>query len=69
MFNEFLSAKDKTKIWPCHFLGRKREYCHMERMANLGSIPKPFGFTISCFPVNVRDAGAGWTRAVAIVED
>lgn len=68
MFNEFLATKDKSKIWPSHFLGRNREYCHMERMGNLGAIPEPFGFTVSCFPVNVKNAGAGWCRAVALVE-
>jgi kynurenine formamidase len=68
MFKEFLETKDKSKIWPSHFLGRRREFCHMERMGNLGAIPKPFGFTVSCLPVKVRGAGAGWCRAVAIVE-
>jgi len=68
MFKEFLDTKDKSKIWPSHFLGRRREYCHMERMGNLGAIPKPFGFKVSCFPVKVRNAGAGWCRAVAIVD-
>jgi kynurenine formamidase len=69
MFGEFLSTKDKAKIWPCHFMGRRREYCHMERMGHLKDIPKPFGFIVVCFPVLVKDAGAGWTRAVAIIED
>ncbi|MBF0532742.1 MAG: cyclase family protein [Candidatus Omnitrophica bacterium] len=68
MFKEFLDTKDKTKIWPSHFLGRRREYCHMERLGNLGALPKPFGFTVACFPVNVKNAGAGWCRAVAIIE-
>lgn len=68
MFKEFLDTKDKSKIWPCHFLGRKREYCHMERLGNLGAIPDPFGFKVCCFPVKVKDAGAGWARVVAIVE-
>ena len=68
MFKEFLETKDKTKIWPSHFLGRRREYCHMERMGNLGAIPKATGFMVSCFPVRVKNAGAGWCRAVAIVE-
>ncbi len=67
MFKEFLETKDKSKIWPCHFLGRKREFCHMERLGNLGAIPKPFGFQISCLPVRVRNAGAGWSRVVAIL--
>jgi kynurenine formamidase len=67
MFNEFLSTKDKTKIWPCHFLGRKREFCHMERMGNLNAIPKPYGFKVACFPVKIKDTGAAWARAVAIL--
>jgi len=68
MFKEFLETKDKSKIWPSHFLGRRREFAHMERLGNLGAIPKPFGFQVSCFPVNVRNAGAGWARVVAILE-
>lgn len=68
MFKEFLETKDKSKIWPCHCLGRRREYCHMERLGNLGAIPKPYGFTVSCFPVKVRNAGAGWARVVAIID-
>ncbi len=68
MFKEFLETKDKSKIWPSHFLGRRREYCHMERLGNLGAIPKPFGFIVSCLPVKVRNAGAGWSRVVAIIE-
>jgi cyclase len=67
MFKEFLTTKDKSKIWPCHFLGRRREYCHMERLGNLGAIPKPYGFMVSCLPVKVRNAGAGWARVVAIL--
>jgi kynurenine formamidase len=29
----------------------------------------PDGFTVSCFPVKIRGASAGWTRAVAIFDD
>ena len=68
MFKEFLATKDKSKIWPSHFLGRKREYCHMERLGNLGAILRPFGFTVSCLPVKVKNAGAGWARVVAIFD-
>lgn len=68
MFQEFLDSKDKATLWPSHFLGRRREFCHMERMGNLSAIPKPFGFKVSCLPVKVKDAGAGWCRAVAIIE-
>ncbi|MFH1360865.1 MAG: cyclase family protein [Candidatus Omnitrophota bacterium] len=68
MFKEFLATRDKSKIWPSHFLGRKREFAHMERIGNLGAIPKPFGFKVSCLPVKVKNAGAGWARVVAIIE-
>ncbi len=67
MFKEFLSTKDKSKIWPAHFLGRKKEYAHMERIGNLGAIPSATGFMVCCLPVLVKDAGAGWTRVVAMV--
>jgi len=69
MFKEFLETKDKSKIWPSHLVGRKREFCHMERIGNLSAIPKPFGFKVSCLPIRVKNAGAGWTRVVAIIED
>jgi hypothetical protein len=49
-------------------VGRKKEYCHIEKMANLDKVPKPFGFKVACFPVKISKAGAGWCRAVAILE-
>ncbi|MBF0483651.1 MAG: cyclase family protein [Candidatus Omnitrophica bacterium] len=68
MFREFLDTRDGSLLWPCHFMGRKREYSHMERLGNLKAIPKPFGFKVSCLPVKVKNAGAGWSRVVAILE-
>jgi len=67
-FKEFLETKDKSVLWPSHFLGRKREYAHMERLGNLDKIPKPFGFKVSCFPVRIKDTGAAWARVVALIE-
>jgi len=68
MFNEFLKTKDNHKIWPSHFFGRKREFCHMERLwVTLWKIQNIRILLLSCFPVKVRNAGAGWARVVAIV--
>jgi kynurenine formamidase len=67
MFKDFLKTKDKSVLWPSHFLGRRREFAHMERLGNLHAIPNPSGFTVSCLPVKVRNAGAGWARVVAIL--
>ena len=30
--------------------------------------PAAFGFEIACFPVKIKGASAGWSRAVAIFE-
>ncbi|HHY17858.1 MAG TPA: cyclase family protein [Firmicutes bacterium] len=53
-------------IWPAHFAGRVREYCHIEKLANLEQLPQPYGFKLACFPVKIARASAAWCRAVAI---
>jgi kynurenine formamidase len=67
MLKDFLSSRDKTFLWPAHFCGRKREYAHIERLANLDKLPKQFGFKVVCFPVKIKDAGASFARVVAMV--
>ena len=58
----------KEKLWAAHYVGREREYCHIENLTNLEQIPHPFGFKVAVFPVKIEKAGGGWVRAVAIVE-
>ncbi len=61
---------DKKALWPSHHdVGRRKEYCHIEKMANFDKIPKPYGFKVACFPIKLERCGAGWCRAVAIIED
>lgn len=67
MIDAFDRTGDRSVLWPAHVAGRTREYCQIERLANLGALPAQ-GFTVSCFPVKVAGAGAGWTRAVAFVD-
>ncbi|RJL35889.1 cyclase family protein [Bailinhaonella thermotolerans] len=69
MIEEYHRTGDPGVLWPAHFAGREREYCQIERLANLDSLPGPTGFTVSCLPVKIAGAGAGWTRAVALVEE
>ncbi|MCX7634260.1 MAG: cyclase family protein [Syntrophales bacterium] len=66
---EFQEKGDPRVVWEAHFAGIEAGYCHMEKMANLGAIGRPYGFTVCCFPVNIKGASAGWCRPVAIVED
>lgn len=58
---------DAALIWEGHKAGRTIGYCHIEKLHALEQLPAT-GFTIACFPVNVRAASAGWTRAVAIMD-
>ena len=62
------STGDTSLIWEGHKAGRDIGYCHLEKLHNLEALP-PFGFTVSCFPHKIRGASAGWTRAVAIIEE
>jgi kynurenine formamidase len=60
-------TKDASLIWEGHKAGREIGYCHLEKLHNLEQLP-PTGFTVCCFPVKIRGASAGWTRAVAILD-
>ena len=59
---------DTSLIWEGHKAGRDIGYCHLEKLHNLEALP-PHGFTVSCFPHKIRGASAGWTRAVAIIDE
>jgi kynurenine formamidase len=64
----YAATKDPKLIWEGHKAGREIGYCHLEKLHNLEVLP-PAGFRVCCFPVKVRAGSAGWTRAVAFVED
>ncbi len=59
---------DASIIWEGHRAGRTIGYSHIEKLHNLESLPAN-GFEVSCFPVKVHAASAGWTRAVAIFDE
>ncbi len=67
MIEDFRRTRDGRAIWPAHFAGITREYCQIEKLANLDQIPRPHGFYVSCLPVKIDRASAGWCRAVALV--
>ncbi len=60
---------DAKALWPAHFAGRKKEYYHLEAMANLDKIPIDHGFEAAVFPVNIAKASGAWCRAVAIIRE
>ena len=61
-------TRDPKIIWEGHKAGREIGYYQMEKLGNLDALP-PTWFEISCFPVKIKAAGAGWIRAVAIFDD
>jgi kynurenine formamidase len=67
MVADFQRTGDGRYIWPAHFAGITREYCQIEKLANLDQLPHPHGFYVSCLPVKIAGASAGWCRAVALV--
>lgn len=67
MLKDYLNDKNVNHLWPAHFAGRDKEYCHIEKLTNLEKLPKPWGFKVCCFPVLIENASAGWCRAVAII--
>ncbi|MEQ9643752.1 MAG: cyclase family protein [Alphaproteobacteria bacterium] len=64
----YAAENDPSIIWEGHKAGRDIGYCHLEKLYNLAALPGD-GFTIACFPVKIKGASAGWTRAVAIFDE
>jgi kynurenine formamidase len=65
---KYEKTRDASLIWEGHKAGREVGYCHIEKLHNLEGLPSK-GFMVSCFPVKISAASAGWTRAVAIIDD
>ncbi len=59
-----LEQNEAGIFWAAHQIDRP--YSQIERMTNLGALP-PTGFTVACFPLKIKGASAGLTRAVAIL--
>ena len=61
-------TRDPSIIWEGHRASMVHGYCHLEKLANLDALPGT-GFDVVCFPVKIKRASAGFTRAVAILEE
>jgi kynurenine formamidase len=64
----YAESHDPSIIWEGHKAGRHAGYCQLEKLHALEELP-PYGFLVACFPVKVRGGSAGWTRAVAILDE
>jgi kynurenine formamidase len=59
---------DASLIWEGHRASIARGYCHLEKLANLETLPAT-GFEVICFPVKVKGGSAGWCRPVAVIKN
>lgn len=67
MREAYARSGDAALVWEGHKAGADIGYFQMEKMINLEQLPAS-GFSVVCFPVKIKGASAGWTRAVAIVD-
>jgi kynurenine formamidase len=57
-----------SRIYPIHMMGRERHITHYENLANLDQVSGR-RFTFVGFPLKLRGAHGGPTRAVAILDE
>ena len=68
MLSNYKKKRDSSELWPAHILGRTKEYLQIERLTNLDKLKGVEKFQVCCFPIKVKNCGAGWVRAVAVIE-
>jgi kynurenine formamidase len=69
MGRRYVETGDSEELWPAHFAGRDVEYCQIEKMANLDSLPRQTNVPLVTTPVAIEGASAGWVRPVALFEE
>lgn len=63
---EWREKRDPSLLWPAHYAGAERAYCHLEKLTNLAALPA-VGATLICMPIKVEAASGAWVRAVGLV--
>lgn len=69
MGERYRDTGEQEELWPAHFAGREVEYCQIEKMANLDTLPRRTGIPLVAFPISIEGGSAGWVRPVAFVEE
>src|SRR5699024_6442262 len=66
---QYKQTRKDNILWAAHFVGKEKEYCQIEKLANLNQIPTSTDVKIAFVPVNIKSANTGWTRPVTIFQD
>jgi kynurenine formamidase len=67
MVQKAKQTNDAGLFWEGHLVGLRKEYCHMEQLTNLSTLPAS-GFKVAVFPLKIKGASAAPARVVAIME-
>ncbi len=67
MIKKAKESNNPELFWQAHLVGRDKEYCHMEQLTNLDSLPVT-GFTVMVFPLKIVGASAAPARVVAVLD-
>jgi len=57
---------DNSIFWEAHLIGTRKEYCHIEQLTNLSSLPIQ-GFKVCVFPLKIVGGSAAPARVVAMI--
>ena len=63
-----LKGGKKDQLWESRSLEEGRNF-GLQKLANLGRVPKPNGFEVAALPVRIEKVSAGWVKVVAIIEE
>jgi kynurenine formamidase len=67
MIKKAKENNDPNYFWEAHLVGRDKEYCHIEQLTNLSTLPTT-GFKVCVFPLKIVGASAAPARVVAILD-
>ena len=68
MIEKAKAANNPELFWQAHLVGLNKEYCHIEQLTNLDSLPLS-GFTVIVFPLKIMGASAAPARVLAIMDE
>lgn len=68
LVKEAKRRKNQELFWQAHLVGIDKEYCHMEQLTNLDSLPVS-GFKVAAFPLKIKGGSAGPARVVAMIDE
>ncbi len=68
LVDEAKKTNNSDLFWEGHLVGQHKEYCHIEQLTNLDSLPIS-GFTVIVLPLKIIGGSAAPARVVAVMDE